>query len=209
MKGFKRARAARMSFTPQALVAQAGTITSRQRRVFEMVQRKDERLADRARALLIEHTRQPGRAIALDQHDRLWRLMGLARSAQWLFIAVLPLAGTLLLALSHIAWGFGAMAVALVGLLVSNLWRVGKTQRMELADLEVAALKKIALSDTVARPVFLNWKKDGLPLTQEEFQIVENWLSAHRQVKQWEEAQALSDQMTPKTVRRFKRNHRP
>lgn len=208
MSLFRRTRTARMTFTPQTLTEQAAVVTPRQQRVFTMVQRKDERLAQRARAQLTEHARQPRRAIPLSQHDRVWRQMGWARSAQWLFVVVLPLLGTLALALSHAWVGLACLAMAGGGVVGVNLWRAWRIQRMELAPLEWEAMKKIALGDPVARPIFLAWKKDGLPMTQEEFQLVENWVSAQKQVTQWEEAQALANKLTPKTGRRFGRHHR-
>lgn len=201
----RRRNPVKISTTPENLATlfQQDKITPFERRLFSQVIRQAQKKENLARELLLEHKREEVTPIAVENQDAVLRGVGLRRSLTAFLIFGFPLVAVCLMAYHHGWLGLGVLVISCAGVLACKLWDGHQLGRMVLADVELRALRTVATADNTAREVFVRWKKNPLPFTQRDFQVVENWLSAHKEMHRWETVQGLLKESPDRKTRRI------
>lgn len=194
-----------IQLNPESLVelAMKHPVTPFQKRLFGKAMERDAKRAEVAKELLKEH-RRDGRSIPLEKQEAVLAAVGLRRSLSAFFLFGLPLVGVGLLFYAHGFWALAVFAASLTGLIACKWLDGHQLGRMELSELELKAFTRVAQADPTAREVFLRWKQQNTPLTQADFQIMENWLSAHNLVQRWKKVDATLRGATPSRATRRK-----
>lgn len=201
----KPGKATAIQLNPESLVELAlqHPITPFQQRLFGKAMERDAKRAEVAKAVLREHRRDE-RSIPAEQQDAVLAAVGLRRSLSAFFLFGLPLVGVGLLFYAHGFWALAVFAASLTGLIACKWLDGHQLGRMELSELELKALTRVAQADPTAREVFLRWKQEATPITQADFQVMENWLSAQNLVHRWKKVDATLRGATPSRAARRK-----
>jgi hypothetical protein len=205
----KNPKQPRVALTPESLQGLHDTqkLTPTYRRLFAKASQRADRDARRTKERLQAHDRSRVALIPLVQHDRVLAQVGLRRSLTAFCLFGLPLLAVILLALHHGGWGALVLALVVTGVWTCKKLDAWQIERMELNDLELKTLRKIATADSTARAVFVRWKQSEQPFAQKELQLVEDWLSVQNEVRKWRATERLLVATAPQP-RRFSRRHR-
>jgi hypothetical protein len=201
----RRKKQPKVTVTPENLAElfQQDKVTPFERRVFSQVIKQSEKRAAAARELLMDHRRDDVVPIPESGQDAVLQGVGLRRSFMAFLLFGLPLIAVGLMAYHHTVWGLTILGVAVAGVIISKLWDGHQLGRMVLAEVELKALRAIATADPTAREVFIQWKKDPLPFTQRDFQVVENWVGSLKEMNRWLAVQGLLAQNPDRKTRRI------
>lgn len=174
--------------TPENLVvmSQQKKLTPFEHRLFAQVIKQARRKAAAARQKLETHQRSKVTPIPLDKQDAVMSGVGTRRSLVALFIFGFPLAAVGLMGTHHEWLGVGVLFLAALGVVVCKAWDQWQLNRMTLAEPELRALRAVATADPVARPLYVQWKKESPVFTQRDFQLMENWVGTQAEAKRWD-----------------------
>lgn len=187
------AKKPKLALTPESLKAlhESQMLTPMHRRLFGKAMARAMRDLERAKDRLQTHDRTQVSVIPLTEEDRVWGQVGVRRSLTAVCLFGLPLVAVALWAFHHGWWAVPVLGLAGAGVWTCKRLDITQVGRLELNALEQKALRTQATSDPTAREVYVRWKQVNQPFTQQELQLVEDWLSGQNEVRQWKASERL------------------